>query len=106
MAAGDERRVLIEVFSAGCATCKEGIEEVEKLAAESDFAEIRVHDMHQPHVARRAKELGVRSVPAVAITTTGGVEEAEATTRLAACCQNRGIDFGVVRDAVLERQQE
>jgi glutaredoxin 3 len=74
----------IEVFSAGCPACREALELVEKLAGES--AEVSVLDMHQEAVAARAKELGVRSVPAVAIDG-----------RLADCCTGRGMDEATLR---------
>ena len=55
----------IEVFSAGCPACEETLQLVNSLACSS--CEISVLDMNQPEVAARAKELGVRAVPAVAI---------------------------------------
>src|SRR5207244_1576182 len=77
----------IEIFSAGCATCKETIESVKKLASPDD--EIQVHDMHQHHVATRAKEEGIRSVPAVLIDG-----------KLAGCCAGRGPDEHDLREAL------
>jgi len=55
----------IEIFSAGCATCKETIEMVKKIAGPDH--EVQIHDMHQHEVASRAKQHGVRSLPAVMI---------------------------------------
>jgi hypothetical protein len=60
----------IDVFSAGCATCNRTIELVARIAA-AEGAELRIQDMHQEHVARRAEELGTRSIPAVAIGAPG-----------------------------------
>jgi len=77
----------IEIFSAGCATCKETIDSVKKLASPDD--EVQVHDMHQHHVATRAKEAGIRSVPAVLIDG-----------KLAGCCAERGPDEHVLREAL------
>lgn len=74
----------IEVFSAGCPACREAVEMVEKLAGGSD--DVSVLDMHRQDVAARAKELGVRSVPAVAIDG-----------RLADCCAGRGVDETTLR---------
>lgn len=74
----------IEVFSAGCPACREAVELVERVAGES--AEVSVLDMHQEDVAARARELGVRSVPAVAING-----------RLADCCTGRGVDEATLR---------
>jgi len=41
----------IEIFSAGCATCKETIDSVKKLAGSEH--EIQVHDMHQHEAPAR-----------------------------------------------------
>jgi glutaredoxin 3 len=51
----------IEVFSAGCATCTEVIEMVQRAACPS--CDVTVHDMKNIDVAKRAKSLGIRSVP-------------------------------------------
>ena len=77
----------IEVFSAGCPTCKEAIELVKNIAGSG--CEVKVHDMHQPGVAARAKEHGVRSVPAVLVDG-----------ELAGCCAGRGPDEQTLREAV------
>lgn len=74
----------VEVFSAGCATCKEAVETVKRAACSS--CEVIVLDMNDSEVAKRAKALGVRSVPAVAIDG-----------KLAECCAGRGINEGVLR---------
>jgi len=78
----DKRR--IEVFSAGCPACNETVDRVNRLACPS--CEVSVLDMNDPDVARRAKALGVRSVPAVAIDG-----------RLADCCSGRGPDEATLR---------
>ena len=78
----------IEVFSAGCPACEDVIELVNKVACPS--CEITVLDMKDAKIAARAKSLGVRSVPAVAID---GV--------LAGCCAGRGPDEAVLRAAGL-----
>jgi glutaredoxin 3 len=46
--------------------------------------------MHNPDVARRAKQLGIRTVPAVLINGT-----------LAACCTDSGPDEATLRVAGL-----
>jgi len=51
-----------------------------------------VHDMRNDEVAKRAKGLGIRSVPAVVIDG-----------KLAACCAGRGVDEAVLRAAGLGR---
>lgn len=77
----------IEIFSAGCSTCKETIELVKRLAGSSH--EIVVHDMHRSEVASRAKQHGVRSVPAVLIDG-----------KVAGCCAGRGPDEQILRSAL------
>ncbi len=70
----------VEVFSAGCGACQETIDLINQIACAS--CEITVHDMHDATVARRAKAIGIRSVPAVVIdgkladSTGQGVDEA------------------------------
>lgn len=76
----------IEIFSAGCPTCKDTINLVHKIACPS--CEVNVLDMHDQSVALRAKELGIRSVPAVVIDGT-----------LAGCCADRGPDEAALRAA-------
>ena len=78
----------VEVFSAGCAVCDEVIDAVKREAGSS--SEVIVHDMKNIQVARRAKELGVRSIPAVVIDG-----------KLASCCAGRGVDIQVLKNAGL-----
>lgn len=78
----------VEVFSAGCATCHEAIEAVKREACSS--CEVIVHNMNDMQVVTRAKELGIRTVPAVVIDGT-----------LASCCSGRGVDVAVLRAAGL-----
>ena len=80
----------IEIFSAGCPTCQEAIDLVNRLACDS--CEVRVLDMHDAEVAARASALGVRSVPAVSVDGT-----------LAGCCEGRGVDEDLLRQAGLGR---
>ena len=77
----------IEIFSAGCATCKETIEMVRKIAGPDH--NVQIHDMHTEGVASRAKQHGVRSLPAVVIDG-----------KLAGCCAGRGPDEHVLREAL------
>jgi glutaredoxin 3 len=76
----------IEIFSAGCSVCQETVELVNRMACLS--CDVTVLDMHNPEVARRAKSLGIRSVPAVVINGT-----------LADCCAGRGVDEASLRAA-------
>lgn len=76
----------IEIFSAGCPVCQETIELVNDMACPS--CEITIHDMNDLAAAARAKELGVGSVPAVAVNGA-----------LASCCAERGVDEEALRTA-------
>ena len=81
------RKRVVEIFSAGCYACEETIKLVRKIACRS--CDVRVLDMKDREVAALAKSLGVRRVPAVAVTTT----------RFAACCAGRGPDASALKAA-------
>ncbi len=76
----------IEIFSAGCSACKETIEMVKRLAGSH---EVVIHNMNKSEIASKAKQYGVRSVPAVVV---GG--------KLASCCAGRGPEEHVLRAAL------
>lgn len=76
----------IEVFSADCPICEETIALINSIACPS--CEITVLSMKDSKVAARAKALGVKSVPAVAVDG-----------KLASCCEGRGIDELSLRSA-------
>ena len=76
----------IEVFSAGCSVCKETILTVKRLAGHH---EVVIHDMNRSDVASKAKQYGVRSVPAIVIDG-----------KLASCCAGRGPDEDILRAAL------
>ena len=76
----------IEIFSAGCPACEETIEWVTSIACLS--CEVGVLDMSDSATAVRAKEMGIRSVPAVVIDG-----------KLADCCADRGPDKNMLRAA-------
>jgi glutaredoxin len=78
----------IEVFSAGCSVCEATLDMVNRLACPS--CEVIIQNMHNPNVARRARDLGIRSVPAVVIDG-----------KLADCCAGRGPDEEALRAAGL-----
>ncbi len=78
----------VEIFSAGCPVCDETVALVRDLACPS--CAVEVIDMRQKDGAARAKALGVRSVPAVAIDG-----------KLADCCAARGPDAGALKAAGL-----
>ena len=78
----------IEIFSAGCSVCEETVTLVKQAGCPS--CEVTILDMRHPDVARWAKSLGVRSVPAVVING-----------KLADCCAGRGPDEATLRAAGL-----
>jgi glutaredoxin len=78
----------VEIFSAGCPACEETIAAVRQAACPA--CEVVVLDMKKIEVAKRAKTLGIRSVPTVVIE---GI--------VAACCAGRGVDIDILRNAGL-----
>ena len=80
----DKRK--IEIFSAGCPVCRETIDLVNRLACAS--CEVSVLNMNDPDAESRAKDLGIRSVPAVVVDG-----------KLAECCAGRGPDEATLRAA-------
>lgn len=76
----------IEVFSAGCSACKETIEMVKRVAGSHELV---IHDMNKSEVASKAKQYGIRSVPAVVVDG-----------KLASCCAGRGPEESVLRAAL------
>lgn len=78
----------IEIFSAECLACEETIELVDRVACPS--CEVSILDMKEAGIASRAKELGIRSVPAVII-------DGELTN----CCAGRGPEEATLRAAGL-----
>jgi len=84
------QRRRVEIYSAGCGLCDAAISLVRRLAC--DACEVAVHDTNDPGVVSRARRLGVRSLPAVAVDG-----------RLAACCAGRGPDEASLRAAGIGR---
>lgn len=80
----------VEVFSAGCPTCDETIALV--LSAACPTCEVSVLEMRESEVAARARELDIRSLPAVVIDG-----------KLVSCCVGRGPDEATLRAAGLGR---
>jgi glutaredoxin len=78
----------VEVFSAGCPACEEAIALVRRIACPS--CEVSVRDMKDATVARRAKNLGIHTVPAVVIDGN-----------LADCCTRGGPKESTLRAAGL-----
>lgn len=84
------QRRKVEIFSAGCPACEQTIEMVNGIACPS--CEVHVLDMNDPAVAERARDLGIRSVPAVVIDD-----------RIADCCAGRGPDESTLKAAGIGR---
>jgi glutaredoxin 3 len=78
----------VEVFSAGCPCCDEAVQTVKLIACPS--CDVEVLDMRRPDEAAKARQYGVRSVPAVAVDG-----------KLADCCAGRGVDEAALRAAGL-----
>ena len=78
----------VEIFSAGCPACEETIATIRKAACPS--CDVVVMDMNTIEVAKRAKALGIRTVPTVVIEGM-----------VSACCTGRGVDLDVLRAAGL-----
>ncbi len=76
----------VEVFTAGCPACEETVRLVNSIACPS--CEVTVLDMKDLAVAKRAKNLGIHTVPSVVVD---GV--------LADCCAGRGPDQATLRSA-------
>ena len=85
--AQSERRK-IEIFTAGCSTCHETVDLVRRIAGANH--DIEIHDMHQAHVAARAKQHGIRSLPSVVVDG-----------QLAGCCAGRGPEEATLRQAII-----
>ncbi len=80
----------IEVFSAGCPLCKDTVDLVNRLSCPS--CDVTVVDMQDIKGSTRARDLGVKSVPAVAING-----------KLADCCAGRGPEEATLRGAGLRQ---
>ena len=74
----------IEVFTAGCPLCDDALALVNEIAG-ADY-EVTERDLHEEAALARARELGIRSVPAVVIDG----EPAD-------CCSDVGIEEAVLR---------
>jgi len=55
----------IEIFSAGCKICKEMITQVKRLAC--PFCQVTILDVTDESVSRHAKQLAIRTIPAVVV---------------------------------------
>ncbi len=84
----------IEVFTAGCPICEEAVTQIK--AAACPDCDVIVYDLNtggETNVCRdKAREYGVKSIPAVAIDG-----------KLADCCNNRGVNIEALKQAGLGR---
>jgi len=78
----------VEVFSAGCPACSGTVSLVQQIACSS--CEVEVLDMNKPEVVAKARQYGVKTVPAVAING-----------KLAGCCNGAGPNEAALRSAGL-----
>ena len=76
----------IEVFSAGCCLSNDAIELVNRMACSG--CEVAVLDMQDAETVKKAEQLGIRSVPAVAVDG-----------KLVDCCTGNGVDEAKLRAA-------
>lgn len=78
----------VEIFTAGCPACEDTVELVSRLACPS--CEVSILDMNDITIAKRARDLGIRAVPAVSING-----------QLAGCCNSTGVNEEALRAAGL-----
>lgn len=82
----------VEIFIAGCYLCDDVVKEVQALACSN--CDVTVYDLNKKcetaECEEKAKQYGIRSVPAVAING-----------QLVNCCQDRGVDVDALRIAGL-----
>lgn len=55
----------VEIFTAGCSACTDVVDLAKEVACSS--CEVTVLDMNDAEIARRAKALGIRTVPSVVV---------------------------------------
>ena len=80
------KRRLVEIFSAGCGVCEEAVSLVQRLACSS--CDVQVLDMTDASIAHRARELGIKTIPAVVVDG-----------ELASCCAGDGPTEEALRRA-------
>ena len=78
---------IVEIFSASCPVCEEAIDQVKEIVCSS--CEVIVHDMQDSGNCERARNLGIRSIPAVVIDG-----------KLAKCC-GKGTNVEILKQAGL-----
>lgn len=75
---------IVEVFSAGCQICESAIEMVRNMSCPS--CKIKIMNMKDKRAEKRAAELGIRTIPAIAVNG-----------RLVSCCDTRGPNVLVLK---------
>ncbi len=80
------KRRVVEIFSAGCGVCEEAVSLVQRLTCSS--CDLQVLDMTDPSIASRARELGIKTLPAVVVDG-----------ELASCCSGTGPTEEALRQA-------
>ncbi len=80
------KRRVVEIFSAGCGVCEDAVSLVQRLACSS--CDVQVLDMTDASIASRARELGIKTVPAVVVDG-----------ELASCCTGAGPTEEALREA-------
>lgn len=82
----------IEIFTAGCYVCDGVVKEIKELACPN--CEVIVYDLNKKcetnECENKAKQYGIKSVPAVAING-----------KLVDCCTNKGVNFEALKRAGL-----
>ncbi|MFQ5454010.1 MAG: thioredoxin family protein [Candidatus Zixiibacteriota bacterium] len=85
----------IELFTAGCPVCNEAVEQVK--AAACPDCDIIVYDLNKGcetnDCRNKVKMYGIKSVPAVVIDG-----------KLADCCNNKGINIEILKQAGLGKK--
>jgi glutaredoxin len=74
----------VEFFTAGCPVCDEALETVRGAVCES--CDLQVHDMRTEPAQAKARQYGVKRVPAVVVNG-----------QLADCCQQGAVDVGTLQ---------
>ncbi len=84
-------RRVVEIYSAGCGVCDDAVALVRRLACPS--CDVKVLDMADASTASRARELGIKTIPAIVVDG-----------ELAGCCRGAGPTEESLRQAGIGRQ--
>jgi glutaredoxin 3 len=75
---------IVQFFTAGCPVCDEALATVSGAVCES--CDLQVHDMRTGPAQARARQYGVKRVPAVVVNG-----------QLAGCCRQGAVDVGTLQ---------